>query len=86
MSEPVKIERKKAGAPRGSGENGYLFLGIWGKLPNSGNFLSAGLRQGCFLKVSEPEVHRCGEFGSGEHSPLVIILWELGSKLVVWGI
>ena len=24
---------------------------------------SAGLRQGCFLKVSEPEVHRCGEFG-----------------------
>ena len=22
---------------------------------------SAGLRQGCFLKVSEPEVHRCGE-------------------------
>ena len=23
---------------------------------------SAGLRQGCFLKVSEPEVHRCGEF------------------------
>ena len=24
---------------------------------------SAGLRQGCILKVSEPEVHRCGEFG-----------------------
>ena len=24
---------------------------------------SAGLRQWCFLKVSEPEVHRCGEFG-----------------------
>ena len=23
---------------------------------------SAGLRQRCFLKVSEPEVHRCGEF------------------------
>ena len=23
---------------------------------------SAGLRQWCFLKVSKPEVHRCGEF------------------------
>ena len=23
---------------------------------------SAGLRQWCILKVSEPEVHRCGEF------------------------
>ena len=22
----------------------------------------AGLRQWCFLKVSEPEVHRCGDF------------------------
>ena len=25
---------------------------------------SAGLRQWCFLKVSEPEVHHCGVFGS----------------------
>ena len=25
---------------------------------------SAGLRQWCILKVSEPEVHRCGEFDS----------------------
>ena len=25
---------------------------------------SAGLRQWCILKVSEPEVHRCGEFGA----------------------
>ena len=33
---------------------------------------SAGLRQRCFLKVSEPEVHRCGEFGGKGNASIFI--------------
>ena len=36
---------------------------------------SAGLRQGCILKVSEPEVHRCGEFGKNWKAAILKILF-----------
>ena len=39
---------------------------------------SAVLRQWCFRKVSEPEVHRCGEFGR------LLVIHELPNSGVSW--